>query len=255
MGISIYTCLYMKIYAYDGGFVSPYMLALLIKDLLLMDEPQLMQFARAVSFEPDYLPEYFTWWDNVTPTQVEEYNQCLDKASKERDIQIFLESHPNFLVQHLGGGHGRWVIPQKQLGTEFITDFVIGERHSYGFEWQAVELESPSVHLFTKKGDPSAALNHAIRQVTDWRAWIKRNQGYASRRREMQGLGLIDIDSSVRGLILIGRERDVSSETNDRRRQLVQDLQISIHTYDWIVRGTIERITAIDQSHRGDKDS
>ena len=162
----------------------------------------------------------------------------------ERELQAFCESHPNLLIEHLGGGHGRWVVPQKRLGSEFVTDFVIGERHSFGFQWQAVELESPLVPLFTKKGDPSADLTHAIRQITDWRTWIIRNQDYASRRREAQCLGLIDIDSSVRGLILLGRERDLDPTTNDRRRQLVQDLQIDIHTYDWVVRGSIGPIEA-----------
>jgi hypothetical protein len=219
-----------------------------------VNESQIEKFFKAVSSEPDYLPEYFTWWDNVTSPQVEEYVECLEKATSERELQAFCESHPNLLIEHLGGGHGRWVVPQKRLGSEFVTDFVIGERHSFGFQWQAVELESPLAPLFTKKGDFSADLTHAIRQITDWRTWIKRNQDYASRRREAQGLGLIDIDSTVRGLILIGRERDLDPTTNDRRRQLVQDLQIDIHTYDWVVRGSIGRIEARVRSRTEYKD-
>jgi Domain of unknown function (DUF4263) len=209
---------------------------------------KLKKFFKPAMFEADDLHEYFTWWDNVTSAQVKVYLECLDKATSERELQAFFEGHPNLLIQHIGGGHGRWVVPQKRLGSEFVTDFVIGERHSFGFQGQAVEIESPLVPLFTKKGDPSAKLTHAIRQITDWRAWIKRNQDYASRHREAQGLGLIDIDSSVRGLILLGRERNIDPTTNDRRRQLVQDLQIDIHTYDWVVRGSIDRIEALERS-------
>jgi Shedu protein SduA, C-terminal len=200
------------------------------------------------SIEADDLHEYFTWWDNVTSAQVKEYLECLDKATSERELQAFFESHPNLLIQDLEGGQGRWVVPQKRLGSEFVTDFVIGERHSFGFQWQAVEIENPLAPLFTMKGNPSAELTHAIRQITDWRAWIKRNQNYTSRCREAQGLELIDIDSSVRGLILIGRERNLDPTTNDRRRQLVQDLQIDIHTYDWVARGSIGRIEALERS-------
>jgi hypothetical protein len=53
---------------------------------------------------------------------------------------------------------------------------------------------------------------------------------------------------SVRGLILIGRKRNLDPTTNDRRRQLGQDLQIDIHTYDWVARGSIGRIEALERS-------
>ena len=112
-----------------------------------MNESQLKKFFKPAIFEADDLHEYFTWWDNVTSAQVKEDLECLDKATSERELQAFLEGHPNLLIQHLGGGHGRWVVPQKRLGSEFVTDFVIGERHSFGFQWQAVEIESPLVPL------------------------------------------------------------------------------------------------------------
>ena len=109
----------------------------------------------------------------------------------------------------------------------------------------AIELESPKAKLFNKAGDPSKELNHAIRQIVDWRAWIKKNVDYATRRPERQGLGLIDIDASVKGLILIGREHELESETDDRRRQITQELNIMIHTYDWIHRMSLGRIEAL----------
>ena len=37
-----------------------------------MNEAQMKKFFQAVSSEPDYLPEYSTWWDNVTSAQVKE---------------------------------------------------------------------------------------------------------------------------------------------------------------------------------------
>ncbi len=203
----------------------------------------MFKFVKAV-FKPDYLLEHFVWWDNITNLQLKEFAERLDSATKEQELQAFLEKHPNLLIQHLGGGHGRWVIPKKRLGSEHVTDFIIGERHSYGFEWQAVELESPRAKLFTKNGDISRTLNHAIRQITDWRTWLKRNQDYASRTRESNGLGLIDIDGTVKGLILLGREREINPHTNERRRQLVADLSIEIHTYDWILRGVCGRAEA-----------
>jgi hypothetical protein len=46
-----------------------------------------------------------------------------------------LEEHPVLLVRALGGGQGRWVIPQKALGAEYEPDFIIGEKSSLGYEW------------------------------------------------------------------------------------------------------------------------
>ena len=101
----------------------------------------------------DPLKDFFTWWDRVTPTDLEELTSALDGARSEEDVQQFLQAHPHILIQHLGGGHGRWVIPKARLGSEHVTDFMIAEKHSFGFEWQAVELESPHRPMFNRNGD------------------------------------------------------------------------------------------------------
>jgi len=201
-------------------------------------------------YESDYLPEFFVLWDNVTREQLANFRSALNKARRESDMQRYLQANPFLLIQHLGGGNGRWVIPQTRLGAEHVPDFIIGDRHSFGFEWQVVEIESPSAMVFTKSGDPSKILNHAIRQITDWRSWLRRNQEYASRRREQNGLGLVDIGSDVKGLIIIGRRDAIAPSTNERRRQLCSDLRIDIHSYDWLV-GTLQgRLEALEKRRR-----
>ena len=180
--------------------------------------------------------ENFVWWDKVKQDVFDEFRELLNKAIKEAEIQKYLELHPQLLVQVVGGGHGRWVIPQKQLGAEFSTDFIVGERHSFGYEWLLVELENPKKKMFNKNGDPSAALNHAIRQIQDWRAWLRRNQDYATRKKTEKGLELNDIDLNTPGLILIGREYMHSISDNDLRRQMCSNLNIKIHSYDWLFR-------------------
>ena len=152
----------------------------------------------------DPLKDFFTWWDPVTASDCQALHAAIEEAKREEDVQQYLQEHPSCLIQHLGGGHGRWVIPKQRLGSEHVTDFLIAHRHSFGFEWQAVELESPLRPMFNKHGDPSQYLNHAIRQLTDWRAWLKTNQSYAARPRSEGGLGLTDIDANIRGLIVIG---------------------------------------------------
>src|SRR3712207_5082915 len=78
---------------------------------------------------------FFVSWIDIVQEDVDAFREALDTASGERDIQRYLETNPMVLVQHLGGGHGRWVIPQKKLGAEHVPDFVIGQRDSMGLSW------------------------------------------------------------------------------------------------------------------------
>lgn len=181
------------------------------------------------------LREFHVWWLNVKQIDVDEFGSCLEKATKEEDMQKFLQEKPMVLVQLLQGGQGRWVIPKQKLGSEHITDFIIGDRNSLGFKWTAVELESPLLDPFNKNGDISRHLNHAIRQVSDWRNWLKSNQNYASRSREENGLGLTDIDSGIPGLVIIGRRERLDKKTNKLRNELGERFNIEIHTYDFLL--------------------
>lgn len=121
----------------------------------------------------DPLAEFSVRWIDPPKDVFSLFRKALEQAKREEDIQQFLQSKPFLLSLHLCGGHGRWVIPKQKLGSEYVTDFMVGERSSAGFSWQAVELESPLVPMFTKSGDPSRYLNHAIKQIQDWRAWLQ----------------------------------------------------------------------------------
>ena len=193
----------------------------------------------------DPLREYFSYWDGLSLDDVNSLKTALDTATREEDIQQFLQLNPKFLIQHLGGGHGRWVIPKQKFGAEFVTDFLIAEKHSFGHEWQAVELESPLKPMFNKNGDPSQFLNHAIRQIQDWRAWLLNNQSYASRLKSEGGLGLTGINGNIPGLILIGRRSHLPENTNERRKQMTHDLNIKIHTYDYLLESLNGRIESL----------
>jgi hypothetical protein len=73
-------------------------------------------------------------------------------------------TYPDFAV-----GRAAWVKPKQRLGSEYEMDFLIAQQRSSGLIFYAVELEPPQAILFTKKGDPPAALTHAFRQISDWR--------------------------------------------------------------------------------------
>jgi len=203
--------------------------------------PNLLKMTEEDFLKDDPLREFHVWWDNITDEDIGELETTLESADREEQLQKILTRIPILLVQNMRGGHGRWVIPKKKLGAEYVTDFVVGERHSFGFDWIAVELESPKSKMFTNKGDPTKQLTHAIKQIQDWRAWLKRNQDYAAREQAKGGLGLTDIDSNVRGMILIGR-RSADKSTHELRRQMVQDLKIGIHSYDTLVEWGRSRV-------------
>jgi hypothetical protein len=92
----------------------------------------------------DPLRDFFVLWDEVDARDVQRLRETLARAKVEADMQSLLAEHPEMLIQHLGGGHGRWVLPQKRLGAEHVPDFMIGDRYSGGRDWVAVELEGPT---------------------------------------------------------------------------------------------------------------
>ncbi|MGH3190023.1 MAG: Shedu anti-phage system protein SduA domain-containing protein [Streptosporangiaceae bacterium] len=196
-------------------------------------------------------PDLFASRDEITGDDIAAFNSALDGARDELDMQRCLEGHPRILIQHLPEGRGACVIPQKRLGSEHVTDFVIGQKASDGIVWYAVELERPQAKMFNKNGDPSAALNHALRQVSDWREWISQNRDYAARPVERSGLGLIDIDPELEGLIIIGRDAEVDKRaTASRRRRLERVNRVRIEIYDWLLSQTRERLEGFDKRAR-----
>lgn len=177
-------------------------------------------------------------------SEIAAFQSALDGARVESDMQQYLEAVPQFLIQLFAVGRGAWVIPKKRLGSEHETDFLIAHRASGGLMWHAVELERPQAKLFTQKGDPSAELNHALRQISDWREWLSQNRDYASKPRAQSGLGLIGINPELHGLIIMGRGSDADEGITARRGRLASGLRVQIETYDWLLAQAIERLHA-----------
>lgn len=199
----------------------------------------------------DPLAEYHVWWGDIREADVSAYETVLADATDERQVQRHLTEHPMLLAQFLNGGHGRWVIPHKDLGGRFEADFIVGHRWSGPtWEWILVELQAPQLatsrnpagHLFTKQGRMCEQLDEGLRQIDEWRQWIAANRDTAQRSRSQMGLGLTEIDSDPPGLLLIGREGDLTPEHAQRRQQLGRHYNVKIHTYDWLAREARSRI-------------
>ncbi|MCY4369242.1 MAG: DUF4263 domain-containing protein [bacterium] len=156
-------------------------------------------------------------WDRISPTDVESFRKLLDRSPGEHEVHRFLEGKPEFLVQVLGGGHGRCqlskyrerFLSKPKLGAEYIPDFLIAEASSIGIQWHCVELKAPSKGLQTQDGRELAPVCEAIHQIRDWRKWLQDNRRYARAPSSENGLGLASIDSRIPGLIIVGRSQNL----------------------------------------------
>lgn len=188
-----------------------------------------------------FLPDRFVPWEKITRYDIAAFESALNDARDERDMQRFLEANPRLLIQQINGGGDAWVIPRQRLRRNYETDFMIAQNESTGLAWYGVELERPQAIMFTKKGDLSASLTHALRQINDWRDWFSHNRDYAERPPKPSGLGLTDIDPELEGLIIIGRDSDIDESTHERRRRWARHHRVKIETYDWLVSQARER--------------
>ncbi len=149
--------------------------------------------------------------------------EALESALSEDDLtehklQRVLEKHPE-----LFGLSYQRVEPQFAFAEKFVADFAF-------FTGQGstvfVEIESARRKLFTKKGDQTADLTHAIGQVTSWHQWIAQNALYAREK-------IPNVEAPY-SLIVIGREEALTER--DRQTLLwinsVNRHQYRIITYD-----------------------
>jgi hypothetical protein len=140
------------------------------------------------------------------------------------------------ILAALVGGRSRFVVPRPNLGGKLIPDFLIADVDSGGINWVLVELETPGSGV-TLKGD-SLLEKHSrkgVSQVIDWRRWIENNLDVARRSRRDGGLGLPNISSRSKGLVLVGRRARLGDNASDVRRPISDDQRIDVHTYDFLL--------------------
>jgi hypothetical protein len=141
-------------------------------------------------------------------TDVRTYLRLLDERVAEREVHEFLAAHTYFFegfVRMLGSSP---VWSKVKLGSDYEVDFLFFDSASTGPEWDLVEIEAPDKKLFTKSGDQTAHLTHAIGRVRDWQTWVRENRTYAQEN-------MPHIEYPM-GLLVMGRRRDLTQE--DRRR-------------------------------------
>jgi len=145
---------------------------------------------------------------------------------KESELQKFICDHASlFFGQHL------FVISGAELGSDFRVDFVVAtDEASYGIDYTFVEIETPQSRVYTRSGDPSARLTHAMQQVRDWKSWLTRHRGVVRRFFPSEYFGW-DEFTNLSFCVVIGRRGSPSSQTA-KRNILARDSAIKIRSFD-----------------------
>jgi hypothetical protein len=102
---------------------------------------------------------------------------ALGKGQDERPVARWLKQNPLVISHSIGGeGFANMVADEFRFGTDYRADFVALGSFSGGFSVHFIELEPPSVQLFTRSGRAAKRLNEAISQVDSWRAFIEKHR-------------------------------------------------------------------------------
>ncbi|MGD9162748.1 MAG: DUF4263 domain-containing protein, partial [Desulfobacteraceae bacterium] len=169
----------------------------------------------------------------------------------EESIHKFLISF-NFLFDNIFSMNCA-IFSKYHLAESYIPDFLIlGNsifRQTISPIMTFIEIERADFKLFTKKGDPSSHLSHAISQVQQWKKWLLTNYEHF-RSKLMQK---ISINNEVEFLtkylvhgfkaqfaVIIGRKNTLTTENRLLLEQMNNDYRdIQILTYDTLLKNHI----------------
>lgn len=161
-----------------------------------------------------------------------------DPHAVESDLHQFIAEHASLFF-----GQGTVVISQFDLGSDYQVDFVIAtDEASYGVSYNLVEIETPRTPPYTRSGNPSARLTHAIQQVLNWKTWLKRHRGHVRRFFPSEYHGWEEF-TNFSYSIFIGR--GASSAMTAKRNELARQVEIEIRSFDYLTRTLREGIAHV----------
>lgn len=182
--------------------------------------------------------------------------KALEESDGERRILEFLKLYPQLLITAFNYGWNHiFLVPEFQLGTELRADFVLFGGYSGGWSIRFIELEPVGARLYLKDGTPSKELRIAMRQISDWRDYIRIHGAhlrdelsrvmisknvYQVRHRAISRYlerHLRDPHDYIqwRCHIVIGRRHKLSEDEQRRRCRGVASVDAEIATYDRLV--------------------
>jgi Domain of unknown function (DUF4263)/CHAT domain len=170
----------------------------------------------------------------------------------EDKVQKYLTYNSHVVLAAFGS---QWAvnecIPKFQLGTDYVSDFVVVTGQSFHYDIALVKLESPFDPPFPQEGKRNQRLNTALEEVNDWFSWIHENEDYFLRsltKVMSGGYGASQIANSrhnrfrdngryrelVSAKIVIGRRSMLTEDDNKRRATILDQTsrRIEILPYD-----------------------
>lgn len=207
--------------------------------------------------------------EKITSQLVLDFAAAID-AGSEQVIHSFIQDNPHILDFVCWDGLLR---SKFRLADAFIPDFLAIGIVPWSNRLMPlvtfVEIERANEALFTKAGDPTAFLTHAIRQVYDWQQWVLDNRSYVQKliHREIkseqtvnESIGRVqrvwdrrldddaDLRFEDRYLIIAGRREGMTASDAVRLFQLEQSAKaLKIMTYDAILEGLFRSLERRDR--------
>lgn len=162
---------------------------------------------------------------------VNEFRSLIETADREAPLQEFLARTPALLSLEAANP---W--PQFRLGDDYITDFVLELGNE---EYVLVEIEAASRQLYTRGGNPSSDLTHAIQQVEDWRQWIESASPYI--QTKLPGI------AEPECWVVIGRritEKHLATKWKRKQRQHLAG-GVRLMTYDDLLDRNLRQLESL----------
>lgn len=123
------------------------------------------------------------------------------------------------------------VISKLRLCPELTTDFIVArEQYSYGLTFELIEIETPHCTPLTRNGDYSSRLSHAVRQIQDWKKWIRENRPLAKSLFPSVGTRYYRHPNFTFTIIIGNREN--TREWLEKRNEFADQLRINIRSFD-----------------------
>lgn len=101
----------------------------------------------------------------------------LDTQIGERKMVQFFTKYPSLLYGYFVNprGHCQYVLTEVSLGGDHYMDAVVLNGYSGAWEGYFIEFEPVADKVFNKDRTPSARTKDALKQIADWRQYMRLN--------------------------------------------------------------------------------
>lgn len=177
----------------------------------------------------------------------DEFKVLLERGG-EREAHDFLKNHKDIIIKSFNVAWNYYTcISEFQLANNFRADFLILSAHS-GY-WHAifVELEPVDTKLYNKDGTQSRRLRGAMKQIEDWKEWIRINEPFL--RQEFAKILKRDNAPAIWPYPIADYKKGYSSGAKE-----IADMSSNVHYYYHIVIGRRNKLSEEEQKRRAAND-